>query len=86
MLTAKPYACHLNILHVQLHIIFTNTFLIHRYCWMRLNYIIEYAIKTLQFKEPTIGGKCKIYKVNHAVSLICMMGNRVNEIFMKMIQ
>lgn len=44
---------------------------------MRLNYIIEYAIKTLQFKEPTIG---------HAVSLICMMGNRVNEIFMKMIQ
>lgn len=53
---------------------------------MRLNYIIEYAIKTLQFKEPTIGGKCKIYKVNHAVSLICMMGNRVNGIFMKMIQ
>lgn len=50
---------------------------------MRLNYIIKYAIKTLQFKEPTIGGKCKIYKVNHAVSLICMMGNRVNEIFMK---
>lgn len=51
---------------------------------MRLNYIIKYAIKTLQFKEPTIGGKCKIYKVNHAVSR--MMGNRVNEIFMKMIQ
>lgn len=53
---------------------------------MRLNYILTYAIKNLAIQGVNALKKFKNYKLNHAVFFNWMIGSRVNEIFMNMIQ